>query len=220
MMQFNNMPNKVAFITSYPPGICPIAAFTAHLVETMIPASYGAFEPIMIAVEPDVSRDYPDEVNFVIRKDFRSDYMEAADFINAGHGDVALVQHHFDIFGVGRGIGDLASTLDVPVITTLHSVPPNPPVCHYESLAELCDASAKVIVTNKHDFEVLNKQYSVSPYKVELIDADRSNNPFVRDKEWFYVGRQYWQLVSDQMHQFAGDLRSLQAAKEHSLLFE
>lgn len=218
MLQYN-APYKVAVITSYPPGTCPIATFSANLVENMIPASYGAFEPVLVAVESEISREYPDDVNFVIRRNFHSDYLEAADFVNAGNGDVVLVQHHFDLFGIDDNLVSLIQHLDVPVIATLHSVPQMPPTCHYEQLINLCWESHKVVVTRKCDFEILSRQYKTEASKIELITADRVDNPFEHDVEWFHIGRQYWQLVSEQLQRYTGDLRSLQAAKEQAVLF-
>lgn len=220
MLQFL-MPNKVAFITSYPPGTCPIATFTSQLMESMIPAAYGAFEPVMIAVEPDISREYPEEVSFVIRKGFKSDYTEAADFINSGNGDVVLLQHHLDIFGTegGLGIVSLLQQIDIPVISTLHTVPAKLPEHQFNSLVGICRASAKVIVMDKRDLETLNKQYGTALDKIELIFSDHSDNPFDRQKQWFHIGRQFWQLVSDQLHHYIGDVRSQQALREHALLF-
>lgn len=220
MMQFD-LPHQVAFITSYPQGISPIATFTSHLVESMILASGNTLEPVLIAVQSDVSRDCSELVNFLIRRDFRSDYMEAADFINAGHGDVVVVQHHFDIFGEeGRSyIGDLLKRIDVPVMTTLHDVPGKLPSCYFQNLIDVCDASMRVIVRHKHDLEVLNRQYGISLNKMDLILDGSLNDPFDLHERWFHIGRQYWQLTSEQLCQTAGDLPSHHAAKEHSLLY-
>lgn len=213
--------NKIAFIGSYPPGVCPIAEFTQHVVENMLPASYGAFEPVMIAVESDVTRDYPDDVNFVIRKNFPSDYIEAGDFINAGHGDVVLVQHHFDLFGPeGAGcVSGLLKNLAVPVITTLHDVTNNLPECYFDSLRGVCEASEKLLVKDKKEFELLSGIYGVPQSKIELVIPDRSDNPFDREEHWFYVGRQYWQIVREHIIHQAGDLPSVRAERELSVLY-
>ena len=79
--------------------------------------------------------------------------------------------------------------------------------------------STKIIVKNKRSYEILNREYGVSPYKIELIVAERADNPFDRDAEWFQIGRQYWQFVSEQLHQYADNLRSFQASSELSVLF-
>lgn len=222
MLQFDR-PNQVAFITSYPERVCPIAAFTSHLVESMISASGETLEPVLIAVQSDVSRDYSEDVNFVIRKGFRSDYMEAADFINAGHGDVVVVQHHFDIFGEAEGscLGDLLKRLEAPVMTTLHDVPGNLPSCHLQALHDVCDASLRVVVKNKHDLELLNKLYGIPLGKIDLILDNRLRPDYLfnQQEEWFQIGRQYWLLVSEQLCQAADELPSSHAAKEHSLLY-
>lgn len=220
MIRFN-APIKITFISSCPSSTCPIAICTSHIVENMIPASYGAFEPVMIAVKPDISREYSDTVDFVIRRDFRSDYMEAADFINAGNGDVVMLQHHFDIFGVdgASNVVDLLKRIEVPVITTLYEVPENPPTTYLQSLVDVCDISQKIIVMNGNDLEVLHKQYDASLNKIDQIIRVCSDSPFGQQMRWFNVGRQYWQCVSDLMDQSLRRSQIPQEAREHSIVF-
>lgn len=220
MIQFD-MPNKVAFITAYPAGLSPVGTFTQQLVHSMIAASGKTLEPVLIAVQSDLTRDYSEAMNFVIRKEFRSDYMEAADFINAGNGDMVVMQHHFDLFDGESSscIGEMLKRIEAPVLTTLHDVPRNLPECHYQNLIDVCDASLKVIVKHQREIEVLNKQYQVPLHKIDLIMPESSDYAFDPQEKWFRIGRQYWQLVSDQLCQTAGDLRSYQAAREHSLLY-
>jgi hypothetical protein len=220
MVQFD-MPNKVAFITAFPAGLSHIGTFTQHLVQSMIAASGGTLEPVLIAVQSDPSRDYSEAMNFVIRKEFRSDYMEAADFINSGNGDMVVMQHHFDLLGGESSscFGEMLKRIDAPVLTTLHDVPRNLPECHYQNLIDVCDASLRVIVKHQGEMEVLNKQYQVPLNKIDLIIPEGSDYAFDPQEKWFRIGRQYWQLVSDQLCLTAGDLRSHQAAREHSLLY-
>lgn len=211
-----NMPTKIAFISSCPQSLCPIATFTSRLVEYMIPTSYGAFEPVMISVQPDISRDRLDAVDFVIRRDFRSDYMEAADFINSGNGDVVVLQHHFDLFGddAGVSIAQLAKKVDIPIITTIHMVPENAPKSYFQSLVNICDVSHRVLVMNGYHLEVLNKQYGVPLNKIDQVLRVNSDNPFDQQMKWFHVGRHYWQLVSDCLDQSPGRSQIPQAANE------
>jgi hypothetical protein len=198
MIQFNP-PTRIAFISSYPSGVCPVALFTLHLVECMIPASCGAFEPVMISVRPDNSRDCSEGVDFVIRRDLRSDYMEAADFINSGNGDVVMLQHHLDLFGEDSGacIAELVRKVHVPVLTTVHRVPENPPPAYFQSLVDVCTVSPRVLVINGHDLEVLNKQYAVPLHKIDLLVQVYPDSPLDQQMKWFHAGRQYWQLIRD-----------------------
>jgi hypothetical protein len=198
-----------------------MTAMTSRLVQGMISASGETLQPVLIVVLSDQTRDYSEAVNFVIRKNFRSDYMEAADFINAGHGDVVVVDHRFDLCAEegGSSMGEMLKRIDVPVLTTLHDVPPNLPECDHQNLLDVCDASLKVVVQHQRDLEVLNKQYHVPLSKIELIALGNSDYVFEPQEKWLRVGRQYWQMVSDQLCQMAGDLRSHQADREHSLLY-
>lgn len=220
MLQFE-LPNKVAFITSYLSGVSPMADLTSQLVEGMISASGETLQPVLIAVVSEQTRDYSEAVNFVIRKHFRSDYMEAADFINAGHGDVVIMDHHFELFGEDGelSIGEMLKRIDVPVLTTLHDVPQKLPACYYQNLMDVCDASLKVIVKCQREAEVLNKQYHIPLSKIDLIASGNADYVFEPQEKWVRIGRQYWQIVSEQLCQTAGDLRSHQADRAHSLLY-
>ena len=148
--------------------------------------------------------------------------MEAADYINSGHGDIVMLQYHLDLFSgeAGLCIAELVKKLNAPVITTVHMLSENPHVINTQSLSDVCDASLKVIVMDEHDREVLCSQYGVSPNKIDRIMLVGSNDLFNQQMLWFHTGRRYWQLVSDLLYASTGHLRFQQATGEHSMLSE
>lgn len=188
MIKFNTR-NKIAFISSYPPRMCGIATFTSHLVENMLLASEGSFEPVIIAMQSDASEEHSQMADFIIRKDAKSDYMEAADFINSSNIDMVVLQHEFGLFGGDGGsyIGSLLQRINTPVFTTLHTVLGRPASEYFQSLIDVCANSEKVIVMNKRGVDMLEKIYGVSKRKIRLIPHGILDVPFGRTE--IYKGK-------------------------------
>lgn len=185
MIRFNTR-NRIAFISSYPPRMCGIATFTSNLVENMTLASNGSFESVIIAMQSNASAKYSEVVDFVIRKDIRSDYMEAADFINSGNIDMVVLQHEFGLFGGDGGsyIGSLLKRINVPVVTTLHTVLEKPSLEYFQGLINVCDKSERVIVMNNCGIDMLENIYGISKKKIELIPHGIPDVPFGKTKEY------------------------------------
>jgi hypothetical protein len=68
--------------------------------------------------------DYPSVVRLEVNDDKIKDYAHAADVLNAGQFDVVCLQHEFGIFGgeAGAHIMALLSRLNMPIVTTFHTV--------------------------------------------------------------------------------------------------
>ena len=68
--------------------------------------------------------DYPPAVRFEIHDETIGDHVKAAEFLNSAGFDVVCLQHEYGIFGgeAGGNIIELLSRLEMPVVTTLHTV--------------------------------------------------------------------------------------------------
>jgi glycosyltransferase involved in cell wall biosynthesis len=172
---------KVAFISTYTPRICGIATFTADLIENTSNASQGNFEPLIVAMRNDAQLEYKDPVKFEIRENVKKDYLSAADYINFSHVDMVSVQHEFGLFGgkAGSYLSLLLNRLNVPVITTLHTVLDDPEPEYRQSMLDLCNISHKVITMNHRGIEMLENIYGVDSNKIELIAHGIPDLPFV-----------------------------------------
>ncbi len=175
-----NPVNKIAFISSFPPRMCGIATYVSHLIENMKLASNGSFEPVIISVESDNNRKFSETADYVIRKDCLSDYMEAADLINSANVDMVFVQHEFGLFGgqAGSYINMLLKRLEMPVITTLHTVLKKPTAYQYQAMIDVCDYSTNLVLMNRSGLPMLEKIYGVSSNKVTLIPHGIPEVPF------------------------------------------
>ena len=74
--------------------------------------------------DPGRTYDYPPAVRFQIRDETIDDYVQAAEFLNTSRFDVVSLQHEYGIFGgeAGGNIIELLSRLEMPIVTTLHTV--------------------------------------------------------------------------------------------------
>ena len=172
---------KVAFISSFPPRRCGIATFTSDLIKNITSAAKGQFQPLVVAVRPNNDLKYSDPVKFEIREKVKGDYICAADYVNFSNVDLVLVQHEFGLFGgeAGSYLSLLLKRLKAPVITTLHTVLDEPGPEYHKSLADVCNASYKVITMNERGVSMLSDTYGISGKKVQLVPHGIPDLPFV-----------------------------------------
>jgi glycosyltransferase involved in cell wall biosynthesis len=178
------MPNeplrRVAFISSYLPRQCGIATFCQDLI-THIAACGDSFKPLVVAMVSSHEHQYSDPVKFEIRKNVKNDYVCAADYLNFSHIDLVSVQHEFGLFGgrAGNYLNLLLKRIDVPVITTMHTVLNDPLPEYQQATADVCALSSKIIVMNKRGIDMLRDVYDVDPEKILLIPHGIPDLPFV-----------------------------------------
>jgi glycosyltransferase involved in cell wall biosynthesis len=174
-------PRRIAIIGNSLPRRCGIATFTSDL-QHAIAASGPNLESCIVAMtDHGQVYDYPREVSFQIGDDNVQDYLRAADFLNAGQFDMVSLQHEFGIFGgeAGAHILLLLSRLNMPVITTLHTVLSEPTAAQRAVLQRVVELSFKVIVMAKMGSELLRRNYQVSSEKIEIIAHGIPDFPFV-----------------------------------------
>jgi glycosyltransferase involved in cell wall biosynthesis len=115
--------------------------------------------------------EYPASVGWQIREQQIEDYQAAANFLNAGQFDVACLQHEFGIFGgeAGGHVLKLLRQLNMPVVTTLHTVLAEPSAIQRRVLVEIVDESTTVIVMAEKARELLRTVYAVPEEKIRVI---------------------------------------------------
>src|ERR1700760_1839283 len=115
---------RLAFIGNHLPRRCGIATFT-HDLHRAVATARPDLETCGVAMT-DQGRiyDYPAAVRFQVRDETIDDYIQAAEFLNHAGFDVISLQHEYGIFGgeAGSNVIEFLSRLEVPVVTTLHTV--------------------------------------------------------------------------------------------------
>jgi glycosyltransferase involved in cell wall biosynthesis len=172
---------RVAFIGNHLPRRCGIATFT-HDLHRAISLDRLDFETgVVVMTDSGRTYDYPAAVLLQINDEAIDEYVRAADFLNRSRFDVVCLQHEYGIFGgeVGRNIIELLLRLEMPVVTTFHTVLAQPSPVQHEVMSEIIDASTKVIVMAEKAHELLRSVHHVSPRKIEIIPHGVPDVPFL-----------------------------------------
>ncbi len=172
---------NVGYIGTYVPRECGIATFTADVVKSVhaYPFVGEPYVAAMVKPEEDLSQ-YRYPVRFFARETSYGDHIRIATFFNEMPVSVVNLQHEFGIFG-GRNGEFICTTADLlrkPLVTTLHTIMPNPKPAFREITRHLVARSARVIVMNPLAFELLERDYRLSTRKVVLIHHGAPDVPF------------------------------------------
>jgi len=148
---------RIAFIGNSLPRRCGIATFTTDL-HSAIRASSPQANSCIVAMNDDGRvYDYPADVKFQIDNDVVADYERAATFLNTQKFDVVCLQHEFGIFGgeAGAHVLALLTRLEMPIVTTLHTVLSRPSPIQHDVLRRIIDLSSSVVVMAQKARELL-----------------------------------------------------------------
>ncbi len=171
---------RVAFIGNHLPRRCGIATFTHDLHRAVSLARPDMESGVVAMTDSGHSYDYPPAVRFQIHDDAIGEYIQAAEFLNRERFDVVCLQHEYGIFGgeAGRNIIELLSRLDMPVVTTLHTVLADPAPAQRDVMSQIVNASAKMIVMAEKGRQLLRSVHDVPARKIEVIPHGIPEFPF------------------------------------------
>jgi glycosyltransferase involved in cell wall biosynthesis len=176
---------RLAFIGNSLPRRCGIATFTndlQHAVALLCPSA----EAVIVAMnDRGQSYDYPPVVRVQIDDEQVKDYARAAEVLNAGRFDVVSLQHEFGIFGgdAGANVLTLLSRLNMPIVTTLHTVLSEPEPIQRRVLSDIVGISSKVVVMAEKAKQLLVSAYDVRARKIEVIPHGIPDVPYVPPEE-------------------------------------
>jgi glycosyltransferase involved in cell wall biosynthesis len=174
------LPSRVAIIGNYLPRKCGIATFTTDLCDA-IHAEYGATELLALPVnDVEEGYSYPARIRFELSQDDLSSYRQAADFLNFSNIDLVCLQHEYGIFGgpAGAHILELLRRLQMPVVTTLHTVLREPNADQRSVMEEIATLSDRLIVMSRQSAEILHEVFRVPMSKIDLIPHGIPDLPF------------------------------------------
>lgn len=170
---------RATFISTYPPRECGIATFTSDLRTGLLQQDRWAADVVALDA-PSPAESYPGEVTGTIRQDRAEDYVVAAEQINSSGADVVSVQHEFGIFGGPEGLYVTESLvrLKAPVVTTLHTVLPEPSLPHHRALRAVARLSDHLVVMTEAARRLLGEVYTIDLGKVTVIPHGVPDVPF------------------------------------------
>ncbi|HET6528845.1 MAG TPA: glycosyltransferase family 4 protein, partial [Balneolaceae bacterium] len=172
--------NSVAVIGNYLPRKCGIATFTADLVESLAKdKSISSCFSVAMNDRPE-GYEYPKVVRYEVAQEQLKDYSRAAEFLNRKQPDVVCLQHEFGIFGgkCGEYILTLLKELEIPVVTTLHTVLVEPSKKQKEIMEQLSEHSARLVVMSRSAVQILQTLYDIPREKIEYIPHGIPDIPF------------------------------------------
>jgi glycosyltransferase involved in cell wall biosynthesis len=166
---------EIAFVSSNLPRRCGIATFSADLIAAIKAADPRVTCSVAAIDEPNEIRLYGEEVRWRIRQGDASSYRAAAEAINLSTVDIVNVQHEFGLYGTwsdGVYHDHLRSFLDAlrkPVVTTLHTVPPEPTPSMEDAIRSAAGLSDAIVVMADAAVRILADRYGIT--KVPVVIA-------------------------------------------------
>ncbi len=165
------LPGRIAIIGNYLPRRCGIATFTTDLCDA-IHAKYEATELLALPVnDTPEGYNYPARIRFELSQDELASYRQAADFLNFSNIDLVCLQHEYGIYGgpAGGHILELLRRLQMPIVTTLHTVLREPNPDQLIVMQEIAGLSDRLIVMSRQASEILQEVFHVPNSKIDLI---------------------------------------------------
>ncbi|HEC13506.1 MAG TPA: glycosyltransferase [Acidiferrobacteraceae bacterium] len=172
---------SIVLIGNHLPRQCGIATFTTHLLESIaLNAPDKACWAVAMNDRP-TGYSYPSQVRFEINQSQLNEYSLAADLCNLNQVDVICLQHEYGIFGGKRGsfIIELLRNLNMPVVTTLHTILKDPNLQDRHIMMQLAEFSDRLVVMSERSVEFLRDIYQVPEEKIVLIHHGIPDVPFV-----------------------------------------
>lgn len=165
---------SIALVATCPPRQCGIATFSKDL-ERALKAADGSVRVWWAAIdEATSSHSYGPEVRWRIRQGHPESYREAAAQFNRAPVDIVSLQHEFGLYGTwGDPFDDhlapFLDTLQKPLVTTLHSVLPDPTPSILASVQRIGHRSRRVVVMAARARSLLIEAYGIDPDTVCVI---------------------------------------------------
>ena len=165
---------------NHTPRQCGIATFTADL-NAAISHRFPRLESFVLAMnDPMKCYAYPACVRVEISQEDPASYRQAARILNGKGLDVLSIQHEYGIFGgsAGSHLLELMRGLRVPVVTTLHTVLPEPDAHQWAAMDEIIRRSDRLVVMSAHGAGLLKRVHAVPERKIDLIPHGIPEVPF------------------------------------------
>lgn len=187
---------KIIVVGNYPPRKCGIATFTENLVNAILKSNQEGNEEMVVEVvamnDAKAYYDYPEIVKRIISENDKQSYLKAANYINESGATLCLLQHEYGIYGGNSGILllGLIRALNVPLISTLHTMLENPNYHQREVLKAIVFYSSKIVVMCSKAVKMLEEVYNADPKKITVIEhgapdfAKFSKNKALKPEKW------------------------------------
>lgn len=157
----------LAVLSTYPPTPCGLATFAAALTEGL--SAIGIRDVGVVRSAVDDSRSDDMRVVALLRPGSTSSRLAVATRVNAY--ECLLLQHEYGIYGGpdGSEVLDLLDEVEIPVVTTLHTVSLRPTASQRRILERIVDSSAAVVTMTETASARLESGYDIDRNKISTI---------------------------------------------------
>ncbi len=165
------MTKRIAFVGNSLPRRCGIATFTTDL-RNAVASVHPDLETCIVAMTDNgQAYDYPAVVRLELSDQTIEEYARAADVLNDGQYDMVSLQHEFGIFGgeAGDHVLTLLNRLNMPVVTTLHTVLSQPSRVQRAVMDRIVEVSSRLVVMAEKGRDLLQRVYHVPAQKIDVI---------------------------------------------------
>lgn len=161
---------RLAFISTYPPQECGIANFTRDLVDAILSNDRDIEVLIFAPADFKINLDFEYEKSFLIFPG-RDNYIDIADTINSLDIDCVSLQHEYGLFSGKDGLDILylLERLNVPVVTTLHTILTEPTESQKYILREIGNLSRYLVVMAPSGIRLLRDIYAIDEKGIRFI---------------------------------------------------
>ncbi|MDX2066672.1 MAG: glycosyltransferase family 4 protein [Fimbriimonadaceae bacterium] len=161
---------RLTILGTFPPRRCGIATFS-HDLRQAIGSACPQLEVRVMAMDDGTVPRYGKDVSRRIAANNLSDYRSAAEAINTDGTDVMLIQHEYGIFGGPDGalVLELARRVNIPIVTTLHTVLDDPSPAQRLVMDELLQLSQRVVVMSHSAKRILLRVHGIHASRIDFI---------------------------------------------------
>ncbi len=174
--------SSIVFISTFPPRECGIATFTQDLANAVDSLFSDSIATKIVAMNVGITKyRYPKKVLFQIVEWQQDDYRQVAEKLNQmPEVRIINIQHEFGIFGgeYGSYLFEFLKEIKKPVVTTLHTVLPQPNVKLRDVVRKLADYSKELIVLNQLSKKILQNFYGIPSKKIYVIPHGIHPKPY------------------------------------------
>jgi len=199
----SSKPLSLNFVSSFPPRECGIATFTYDLTASISNVADRITWNVNVVQEcknlflsnaslreqaTQLSKKKFVPSKRLISKTFNvikdcdvKSYIAAADKINSSKIDVINIQHEFGLYkgDFGSYILEFMRRVRKPIVTTLHTILPNPPSGMRDVVKDIYALSDGVVTSAYAGIELLNNTYGLNKKKLTLIPHGVPAVPFI-----------------------------------------
>ncbi len=172
---------RIAVIGNHLLRQCGIATLTTDLCDAIV-AEYEAAGLSVVAIDdPRSFYVYPARVRSEVTEGDIASYRAAAGLLNSNNVDLLCLQHEYRIFGgkAGSHVLQFLRRLQMPAVTTLHTVLREPDADQRGVLQEIAARSDRLVVMSEYSSRILKEEFRVPSEKIDLIPHGIPDMSFV-----------------------------------------